>query len=44
MGVNGSQGFPINHTNNMLLPHQQKIPRNLSSGIWEKRGKNQAEG
>lgn len=40
----GHRVSPINHTNNTLLPHQQKIPRNLSSAIWKKRGKNQAEG
>lgn len=27
----GHRVYPINHTNNELLPHQQKIRRNLSS-------------
>lgn len=43
----GHRVYPINHTNNALLPHQQKIQRNLSSILQchlEKEGKNQAEG
>ncbi len=41
MGVNGSQGFPINHTNNMLLPHQ-KNPKEFI--IWHLGKKGQESG
>ncbi len=40
----GHRVSPINHTNNMLLPHQQKIPRNLSSAIWRKKGQESGRG
>lgn len=40
----GHRVSPINHSNNTLLPHQQKIPRNLSCGIWERKGQESGRG
>ncbi len=38
MGVNGSQGIPINHTNNMLLPHQNKKSQGIYHLAFGKKG------
>lgn len=40
----GHRVSPINHTNNMLLPHQQKSQGIYHLPFGKKRGKNQAEG
>lgn len=40
----GHRVSPINHTNNMHLPHRPKIQRNLSSILHCHLGKNQAVG